>query len=250
MLKDKKNIGIMILIVIVMTASIILISKVMWKNRKFDENISSQEGHQSNSLLFSNEEIKEGMNELSQMMKDKTDRYVLIINGEKVSEKEIAYVNFQRNSEVIHKGEEKKDVISEIIKEYIVAQDAKDKKISLTEEESKRIEERVKKNFQKDSNSTAEMLKATYMDYEEFLEFYMARMKRLEIETKWTLYITEAIKSGELKTESSVFNEKCKECKKYLELEETLSKGVNLIFELIEEYKELLQQKAKIEYMN
>lgn len=222
----------------------------MWKNRKFDKNVSSQEVHQSNNLLFSNEEIKEGMNELSQMMKDKTDRCVLIINGERVSEKELAYVNFQRNSEVIYKGEEKKDVISEVIKEYIAAQDAKDKKITLTEKEIKRIEERVKKNFQKGSNSTNEMLKAVNMKYEEFLEFYTSRMKRLEIQTKWSLYITDAIKEDKLKTENNTFNEKCKECKKCLESEETLSKGMNLMFELIEEYKELLQQKAKIEYLN
>lgn len=250
MLKDKKNIGIIVMIVIVITISIILVSKMMWKNKKIDKNISSKEENQQSSSLFSNEEIKEGINELSQMMGNKTDKYVLIINGERVSEKEIAYVNFQRNSEVIHKGEEKKDVIVEIIKEYIVAQDAKDKRITLTEEESKRIEERVEKNFPKGSNNTTEVLKAINMKYDEFLEFYTTRMKRLEIQTKWSLYITDAIKEDRLKTENNAFNEKCKECKKCLEAEETLSKGISLVFELIEEYKELLQQKAKIEYIN
>ncbi len=88
------------------------------------------------------------------------------------------------------------------------------------------------------------------MNYEEFLEFYTARMKRLEVQTKWSLYITDAIKNGELKTESNVFNEKCKECKKYLESKETFSRGTSLLFELIEEYKELLKDKAKIEYVN
>ncbi len=150
MLKDRKNIGVIILIItttIILTSTIILISKTMLKNKKIDENISSKETNQQSNSLFSNEEIREGMNALGQMMKDKSDRCVLIINGESVSEKEIAYVDFQKNSEIIHKEQKKKDAVSEVIKEYVVKQDAKNKKISLTEEESNSIEERVKKIF-------------------------------------------------------------------------------------------------------
>lgn len=259
MLKDRKNIGIIILIIIVIIALIILVTKIAVSDKekeKMDVNVLNKEENtistknQQNSILLSNEEKQEGMNELSHIMENKTNKCVLIINGEKVSEKELAYVDFQKNSEVLHKGEEKKDTINEIIKEYVVAQDAKNKDIFLSDKENKEIEERVKKNFQKDNKGTSEVLNATHMEYEEFVEFYTNRMKRLELQTKWSLYITDAIKSGELSTENNDFNAKCKECKKYSESKETVSKAINLLFELIEEYKELLKKKAKIEYMN
>lgn len=256
MLKDRKNIGIIILTVIVIITFTILIAKIITNNK---ENTSNQEKrvedllnakNQQSSILLSNEEREKGINELSQMMENKTDKCALIVNGEKVSEKEIAYVNFQKNSKVLHKEQEEKDIINEVIIEYVVAQDAKDKDIFLTDEENKRIEERVKENFKKGNDGMNEILNATHMEYEEFLKFYTARMKRLEVQTKWSLYITDAIKSGKLNTESNKFNEKCKECKKYAEDKETASQAVKLLLELIEEYKELLKQKAKIEYIN
>ena len=250
MLKDKRNIGIIILIVVVITALLILISKKMINNKANQQQENSNKINQTNNSLLSNEEKREAMNELSQIMANKTDKCVLIINGKEITEKEIAYVNFQKNSEVLHEGQEKKDAINKVIKEYVVAQDAKERQISLTEEESKSIEEGVKKNFQKDSDEMKEILNATYMNYEEYLEFYIARMKRLEIQTKWSLYITDAIKSGEINTDSKIFNQKCKECKQYLESKETISQGMKLLFELIEEYKELLKEKADIKYIN
>lgn len=262
MLKDIKNISIAILIVIVIISSMILIAKIITGNKKkeiIDRKISNQEENvtkvldmkkQENRTLLSNEEKQNGMNELSEMMKNKTDKCVLIINGEEVSEKEIAYVNFQKNSEVLHKGQEKKNIISEIIKEYIIDQDARDKGIFLSDEENREIEESVKKNFQKNSNEMNIILDATHMKYEDFVKFYTSRMKRLEVQTKWSLYITDAIKNGELNTENNEFNEKCQKCKKYAEDKEMVSQAVKLLFELIEEYKELLKQKAEIEYMN
>ena len=96
MLKEKKNIGIIILIVVVITALIILISKVTLKNRYTQQTknniLSNQEvsndeleqREEANSGV-THEEIASRIDELSEVMKDKTDKCQVIVNGEEIS---------------------------------------------------------------------------------------------------------------------------------------------------------------------
>ena len=84
------------------------------------------------------------------------------------------------------------------------------------------------------------------MDYDEFLKFHIAKIKRLEIGTKWTLHINEAIRKGELNTKNEAFNKKCKQYRE----NKTESQNISLLFELVDEYKEYLKEEAKIEYID
>lgn len=257
MLKDKKNIGIIILIVVVITALIILISKIILRDRYTQQaksNILSNqvsngeleqkeenESLQTNDEL-SNHEIKESLDKLNKLMKDKTDKCQVIVNGEEISEREIAYIEVTINNAMFNGNQEKSDAVNEAIKEYVIVQDAKVRNIILTDEEEKGIEKIAKELFSEDKEGMGEMLNSFQMSYDEFLTFHTDKMKRLELGTKWTLYIKAAIKNGELHTENEEFNEKCKTYNK-----EGAEKN-KLLPELIDEYKEYLKDKAIIEY--
>ena len=84
------------------------------------------------------------------------------------------------------------------------------------------------------------------MTYDEFIEFHIAKIKRLELQTKWTLYISNCIKNGKLNTKSEEINNKCK---KYNESKDEMQR-LKLLLELLEDYKEDLKEKAIIEYAN
>ena len=165
MTKDKRYIGIIILLVIVMTALIILICKTISRSKEKTYNMSNnivdeQENlnlenrfdSQQSSNVFSNEQRNTATNELGTIMDGKTNKCKVIVNGEKITEREIAYIDFQINNTVLNEQQEKKDAINEAIKEYVVVQDAKQRNIFLTEEENKMIEERTKKQFAKDKD--------------------------------------------------------------------------------------------------
>ncbi len=253
MLKNKKNIGIIILTIIVIILIIVLIYKTIIKNNNKPKIANTQnilENKLNGGSIYSDEQIKTGIDELNKIMKKKTNKNRVSVNGEKITEREIAFVDFQYNNSIINNSGEKINAEEQIIKEYLIEQDAKKEGITLNEEEIEKIEKKIKKQAQKGSEEIEAILKAVSMNYDEFIEFYIKRMKRLEVQTKWSLYIAEAIKSGELNTDNSEFNAKCKRCKKYAEDKEKAPQAVNLILELIEEYKELLKQKAKIEYIN
>ncbi len=259
MTKDKRYIGIIILLVIVMTALIILICKTISRNKEKTYNMSNnivdeQENlnlenrfdSQQSSNVFSNEQRNTATNELGTIMDGKTNKCKVIVNGEKITEREIAYIDFQINNTVLNEQQEKKDAINEAIKEYVVVQDAKQRNIFLTEEENKMIEERTKKQFAKDKDGMDSTLHTFQMDYDEFLKFHIAKIKRLEIGTKWTLHINEAIRKGELNTKNEAFNKKCKQYRE----NKTESQNISLLFELVDEYKEYLKEEAKIEYID
>ena len=254
MIKDKRYIGIIILLVIVMTALIILICKTISRSKEKTYNMSNnivdeQENlnlenrfdSQQSSNFFSNEQRNTATNELGTIMDGKTDKCKVIVNGEKITEREIAYIDFQINNTVLNEQQEKKDATNEAIKEYVVVQD-----IFLTEEENKMIEERTKKQFAKDKDGMDSTLNTFQMDYDEFLKFHIAKIKRLEIGTKWTLHINEAIRKGELNTKNEAFNKKCKQYRE----NKTESQNISLLFELVDEYKEYLKEEAKIEYID
>ena len=255
MLKEKKNIGIIILIVVVITALIILISKVTLKNRYTQQTknniLSNQEvsndeleqREEANSGV-TNEEIASRIDELSEVMKDKTDKCQVIVNGEEISEREIAYIEVTTNNAMFNENQEKSDAVNEAIKEYAIVQDAKARNIALTDEEEKGIEKTAKELFSEDREGMDEMLNLFQMSYDEFLKFHTDKMKRLELGTKWTLYIKEVIKNGELHTENEAFNEKCKAYNSKDGAEKN-----KLLLELIDEYKEYLKDKAIVEYV-
>lgn len=259
MLKDKKNIGMIILIVIIVTTLIILVSKMMLRQQQVSNNTEKQQEKVNNTVSQKNEEEIQksnvelsnsekvvGMNEISKVMQNKTNRCKMIVNGEKVSEREIAYMDFLVNNDTLTGNQDKEDTISKVIKEYAIAQDAKEKNIFLTDEENRNIENLIKEKYKKESEGMNDILDSFHMDYDEFLEFHIDKMKRLELQTKWTLQINNDIKNGKLKTDSKTFNEKCEEFSR----SENESQKVGLLFELMNDYKEYLKDKAVVEYMD
>jgi len=255
MLKNKKNIGIIILVMIIAILIIVLINKIILKNnQQLGDSLSKHEKVELNNEIkfqqtdggLSRNEIETGMNELSTAMKNKTDKCKIIVNGEKISEKDIAYIDFIINNTITNENQEKKDAINEAIIECVIEQDARARGITLTKQESESIEERTKGQFKKDREGMNNVLNSFHMNYDEFLEFYIAKMKRLELETKWTMHISDAIKKGELYIEKEELNEKCKE---YNKIEDS-SQKVKLLIELVNKCKEYLKDSAKIEYVN
>ena len=249
-------------IVIIIVALIVLVFKTVLKSKEnqqtmsnmfteqkeFTNRVDSKDGltNKQGNSIFLNEQKNTATNELGTIMDGKTDKCKVIVNGEKITEREIAFAEFQYNNSIVNTNGQKIDTEDRLIKEYLVGQDAKDKGIALTENENKNIEDRIKDQMEVDKNSTKVILRTLNMKYDEFLEFYTKRIKRLEIETKWTLHINEAIRKGELNTKNEVFNKKCKQYSK----NKTESQNVSLLFELVDEYKEYLKQEAKIEYID
>lgn len=119
-------------------------------------------------------------------------------------------------------------------------------KVIVNGEKITEIEERTKGQFAKDKEEIDSTLEAFQMEYDEFLKFHIAKIKRLEIETKWTLYINDAIRKGELNTENKEFNKKCKQSRE----NKTESQDISLLFKLVDEYKEYLTERAQIKYID
>lgn len=252
MKKDKMKKIIITLITIILILVLILIGKIISKDKKQEKELKYVTGQLNSNAIqkiyegLSNNEIKDGMNQLKNIMEKKTNASKIIVNGEEVSEKEIAYMDFIINNTLINENQEKKDAISEIIKEYAIAQDAKKKNIKFTYEENKIIETRTRNQFSKDKEGMNDILNLFQMSYDEFLKFYTDKVKRLELQTRWTLYISNAIKNGKLYTDFEAFNNKCKQ---YNKIQDTSQQTV-LLLQLIDEYKEYLKEKAVVKYIN
>lgn len=250
MLKNKKNAGILILITLILTLAIILTTKII-KNKDYQENnnqisINSNERDNKVSSILSSEEKQEAIDEIKNEVGNKTNKEVLVVNGERISEKEIAWTDFQRNNpyadKYFNKNGKKVNAVDEVIKQYIILQDAREKEIILTDKEIKNIEEKVKESFKENDEEMQNVLKAVNMNYDEFLEFYTDSTKKSELKLKWTSYITDAINSGKINIDSEKFNEKYKEYQSTSKL--------SLLYELIDIYIEYLKEKATIEYIN
>lgn len=243
MIKRKRNISIIILIILVIILAIILIVKIT--RNKIGEKGDNQVT--SSSSILSNEEKQEVIDKIGQQIGNKTDKEVLIVNKEKISEREIALINFQINNKYVNDTENLKDAVDETIKEYIIVQDAKEKGIILSENESKNIENKVKGFIIKDDTETNSILNAFNMEYEEFLEFYINRTKRLELMSKWKIHIMNVIDNKEtINVDSESFNKKYDEYKSNTDN----TKKASLVFELIDMYEEYLKETATIEYIN
>ena len=211
MIKDKKNIVIIILITIVIIILIVLVNRMLSEDKdeqKFIKLDNETKNHNYGSI--SNEQKTIGMNELTKIMENKTDKCKIIVNGDKITEKEIAFTDFQYNNSVISEDEKKVDATTQLIKEYLVEQDAKEKGVELNNEECRKIEEITKEQIKKEDKETNAILNAVNMDYNEFLEFYIKRRKRLEVRAKWRRYLYDAIKEEKLDIESKEYESKYK----------------------------------------
>ncbi len=246
----KNKTALIVTVVIILLITLVAISLLINRNENVNIPVSGTSSNLETSVvntLLSEEERLEVAEEIKQTFENKTDKKVLKVNGEEISEKEITIIDFQKNNQYVNKDGEKINAVDEAIKQYVILQDAEKNNITLTEEQEKDIKARIEKSIQ---NSTKEeneaLLDAFNMTQEEFIEFYVDRTKKLEIISKWNYTISNKINNGELKIEDEEFNNKCQEYQK----SEEPSTRVKLLLELVELYKNYLMEQATVEFIN
>lgn len=236
MMNRKKLIILMVVMLAIIVA--IFIIKVNYRpetNNDEHKDINTKTSH------LSEKEKEELNNKIGNALGNKTDEEVLIVNGEKITEREIALCDFQLNNDTVNEDGEKKDVIDEIIKDYVICQDAQKLNISLTDEEMQDIKDVVKYD-----DDMPDLLKSLNMSYDEFCEMYINRRTKLDLKVKWATYIMKKINTGEINIPSELFNNKYTE---YLETED-FSVKTQLLMELIDLYAEYLVEQANIEIID
>lgn len=251
----KKNVNMIILFLII---AVIVLGIIFGLKIKKSENVNSnvvadketsnrlsnEETNRSNRL--SNEEIQDGMNELEDTLANKTDKVVLMVNGEQINEREIAFIDFQINNKYVNKEENKKDATVEAIKQYVILQNAKENNIKLTETRSKEIETRITSSLKQGDEETDKMLKAFHMKYDEFIEFYIDRNKKSEIVSNWKTKMMTEINNEKISIDYKAFNEKVNQYTSSTDI----AKRTTLLKELVDTYIEYLMDRATIEYIN
>lgn len=220
---------------LVMMVSIFIIIRV--NHTQVTNNNASNPITNTGNNLLSDEEKKNLMKTIGNALENETNKEVLSVNGEKITEREIALCDFQLNHSIVNE-EEKKDTVDEIIKDYVISQDADKLGISLTAKEMQDIKDVVK--FDED---TADLLKELNMSYNEFCEMYINRRTKLDLKLKWATHIMELINNGDINISSELFNNKYKE---YLESED-FSIKTQLLKELLDIYAEYLVSQAIVE---
>lgn len=204
-----------------------------------NDNNNLAEIKNKNSVLTEEEKMKI-IDEIKIALENKTDKEVLSVNGEKITEREIAYYNYQINNSAVNENGKTKDVVNEIIKQYVICQNAQELGISLTENEIERIKEVVK-----DDETIRNQAETLNMSYDEVRKMYVNGRTKMQLKEKWRLNTFHMINDGKLVLDNKEFNNKYK---KYCETDDAKIKH-QLVLELIEIYVEYLVDKSNIEYI-
>lgn len=240
---DKKriifNIALVMIVIIIVVSIFYIIKNKASKVR--NSQTSNNDIVSNSSYAISDETSNRIITEMKSEFESTTDKVVLYLNEEAITEKDIAFKRYQLNNSAVDTGSDDKDVMNEIITDYVICQNAEELNISLSERDIKKIENTP--NLEEDTKKLAE---AANMTYDDFNEMYVNMEKRALIETKWTAYVGEKIVKGELKVSSKIFEEKYKEYNKT----ENIGERSKLLLELLELYKQYLVEQAEIEYVN
>lgn len=258
MIKNKKKIIILISFILLILSLSIMIYKIDSNKDKVvkvdnrtneitynkEKNNTFNEGKSIYNNIDDNKENQKAINEIESKVGSATNNVVLEVNGEKVTEKEIAIIDFQLNNKYVNKNQNKKDANDEVIKQYVILQNAKEINVGLTEKEIETIENNVNTYMKKDEEETNMLLDALNMEYNEFLKFYIDRTKKIKTISKWESHIMNEINNGNIDIEDESFN---REYNKYIEIKDIGEKAKSLK-NLLELYEKYLQEKAKVEY--
>ena len=240
MFKNKKIcVIISIFIVLSIVITFFLIKKVNKENSKSNTTIE-------HNTTLTDEERKDVISEIKNELQNKKNETILIVGEKEISEKEVAFINFQINNKYVNQEQNIEDAVNETIRQYVILQNAEQSNITLTTEENESIENKINKYVNEDEEETNEILEAFNMTYNEFLEFYIDRTKKLEIISKWERSVIDKINSGNIDIESEEFNNKYIE---FVKSDDT-SKRYTLLLELLELYENYLIEQTNIEYVN
>ncbi len=239
MIKTKKRIYLIAIIFIIL----IIITTIFISNKVNGKNESKEGTINGNTALLDNEKA---LNEIENALKDKSDKTILIVGKNKISEKEIALIDLQINNQYINSNGETKNAIDEAIRQYTILQNAEQINIFLTDEEVKEIETNVNEYTNANEKEMQNILETFNMTYDQFINFYIDRTKKLEIISKWEANIIDKINNGEIQIESEDFTNKYTEYKAC----EDISRKTSLLLELLKIYEEYLTNQSSIEYLN
>lgn len=229
MKKRKKFLIVFFIFAIIL---IIILGRQLEKNNQFkDDKIDSANG------ILTEEEKIDGLKKIKQEIGSKKDKVVLLVNGEEITEKEIADEDFRLNNQYVNKTGQKRDAVEEIIKKYVVYQDAQKQNMSLTDKEKKEIEDRIR-----NSKETPELAKAFKLSYNEYCEMVIKRTIILEMNSMWHENLLNSISENKLEFYNENFKNKYEEYDK----SKDIPTRTQLLTELIDMYKEYLVDQATI----
>ena len=206
-----------------------------------NQNSNTQMERDKNRGNISEEEKDRIINEIKDSLDNTTDKKVLSVNGEKISEREIAYVNYQLNNSTVNKSGDLKDPVDEVIREYVICQDAKELGISLSEKEMEEIRKVVK-----DDESVKKQAEILNISYDEVRQMYIDGRVKIELEMKWTSKVVGQITKGTLNFDNELFKQKYQE---YSESSD-ISVKEQLLSEMLEQYTKYLVEQSNVEYIN
>ena len=172
MIKTKKRIYLIAIIFIIL----IIITTIFISNKVNGKNESKEGTINGNTALLDNEKA---LNEIENALKDKSDKTILIVGKNKISEKEIALIDLQINNQYINSNGETKNAIDEAIRQYTILQNAEQINIFLTDEEVKEIETNVNEYTNANEKEMQNILETFNMTYDQFINFYIDRTKKL-----------------------------------------------------------------------
>ncbi len=246
--------------IIIFTLFIILTLKIYFSN----DDINMKSNLETNNYIEKNLDEKPENNyekylkeseiapyeEIEYFFKDTTDKVVVYVNGDLITEREIALVdlnnnnNYIKNYTEINQDEGNVDPVKIAIQEKIICQEAERLGLFVSEEQIKEIKEVP--NYEEDIKKMAE---SANMDYSEYEELYIKSQKQFFLKAKWREYVIPKLHTGEISVDTKEFNNKYLECQKYIE-SSNFEKYMDTASELLTLYKQYLVEQAKIEYVN
>jgi len=94
--RNVRSIIVVLIIAVMIILGSVLTIRLMKKSNITNAKPIKKEIKENKGL--SNEEIQDGMDELKSVLNDTTNKVVLIVNEKQISEKEIAFMDFQLNN--------------------------------------------------------------------------------------------------------------------------------------------------------
>lgn len=220
-MKSNNKVIVIIIIIVLLITFVIMNSKKI-KSEKYNNN-------NNNNISSDIEENEAASNRIKAGINGKTDKKVLSVNGEIITELDIALYDVQLN-----KSGNTKNINDEIIKFYSICQDAEERGLSLSDEDIKNIQRRI------DSDEIKKLIEESYVDYNICYETILKNYTKYTLLDKWNIRIMNEIIEGKINIDNDSFKGKYKE---FLE-----EKNSNTLLELQDIYAEYLVGKATIIY--
>lgn len=200
---------------------------------------------------------KDTFEEMEEFFEGTDNKVVVHVNGEPITEKEIALKNFSLNNGYIKNytdlnlTEEESNPVKAIIQDVAICQEAKKMGYSVTEEDINQM-----KSVPNHKEDMKKMAESANMTEDEFEEVYIKSEIRTHLLSDWTMVAIDQIHNGEAKIDNAEFNEKYKEYSKIIEDAKVdsenfdIKRAMELSTSMLKLYKQYIVSQANIEYVD